>query len=96
MIVDFHTHIFPEKIAVKTIEKLEKKADVKAYLDGRESSLIRSMEQAGVSVSVILPVVTTPQQFETVNRFAAQLNEKYEGKDIRLLSFGGSHPDSAD
>ncbi len=96
MIVDFHTHIFPEKIAVKTIEKLEKKADVKAYLDGRESSLIRSMEQAGVSVSVILPVVTTPQQFETVNRFAAQLNEKYEGKDIRLLSFGGIHPDSAD
>lgn len=56
MIVDFHTHIFPEKIAVKTIEKLEKIANVNACSDGRESSLIRSMKQAGVDVSVILPV----------------------------------------
>ena len=31
MIIDFHTHIFPEKIAVRTIEKLEKIANVKAF-----------------------------------------------------------------
>lgn len=96
MIVDFHTHIFPEKIAVKTIEKLKKIAGVEAFSDGRESSLIRSMKQAGVDVSVILPVVTSPQQFHTINQFAAQLNEKYEGQSVRLLSFGGIHPDSAD
>ncbi|KAI4448120.1 hypothetical protein C823_002639 [Eubacterium plexicaudatum ASF492] len=96
MIVDFHTHIFPEKIAVKTIQKLEAQAGVKAYADGREDCLVASMKKAGVDVSIILPVVTAAEQFDTVNHFAAALNEKYKGKDVRLLSFGGIHPDSPD
>ncbi len=96
MIVDFHTHIFPEKIAAKTIQKLEEKAGVKAFTDGREASLLNSMKKAGVDISVILPVVTSPAQFDTVNRFAAAVNEKYEGKSTRLVSFGGIHPDSSD
>ncbi len=96
MIIDFHTHIFPEKIAVKTVRKLEAKAGVKAYADGREESLLASMKRAGVDLSVVLPVVTSPEQFDTVNHFAAALNQKYAGKSIRLLSFGGIHPDSPD
>ena len=96
MVVDFHTHIFPEKIAARTIAKLEEKASVRAYSDGREESLLQSMRQAGVDVSIVLPVVTAPEQFHTVNRFAAALNEKYQGKRTRLLSFGGIHPDTPD
>lgn len=94
MIIDFHTHIFPEKIAARTISKLENTAHVKAFTDGREESLAASMEEAGVDFSVVLPVVTRPEQFHTVNEFAAQLNEKYAKKDRRLLSFGGIHPDT--
>ena len=60
MVVDFHTHIFPEKIAARTIEKLEKLANVKAFTDGREESLVASMRQADVDLSVVLPVVTKP------------------------------------
>ena len=96
MIVDFHTHIFPDKIAKKTIEKLEGIANVKAFTDGREVSLISSMEEAGVDLSLVLPVVTKPEQFATINDFAARLNEKYQGKSRRLFSFGGIHPDSPD
>ncbi len=96
MTIDFHTHIFPEKIAARTIEKLENIAHVKAFTDGREESLVRSMEEAGVGLSVVLPVVTRPEQFATVNRFAQQMNEKYEGSRPRLLSFGGIHPDAPD
>ncbi len=83
MIVDFHTHIFPEKIAAKTIQKLEEKAGVKAFTDGREASLLNSMKKAGVDISVILPVVTSPAQFDTVNRFAAAVNEKYGTTIVR-------------
>lgn len=96
MIVDFHTHIFPEKIAARTIEKLENIANIKAFTDGRESSLVASMEEAGVDVSIVLPVVTRPEQFNTVNEFAARLNEKYQEREHRLLSFGGIHPDTLD
>lgn len=93
MIIDFHTHIFPEKIAARTIEKLENIAHVKTFTDGMEDSLVQSMEQAGVGLSVVLPVVTKPEQFETVNRFACQMNEKYRDQPAKLLSFGGIHPD---
>ncbi len=96
MIVDFHTHIFPEKIAARTIEKLEQIGKVKAFTDGREESLAASMEKADVDVSIVLPVVTAPEQFQTINHYAAQLNHKYLNSRRRLLSFGGIHPDSPD
>ena len=96
MIVDFHTHIFPDKIAARTIEKLENIANIKAFTDGREHSLSASMQKAGVDLSVVLPVVTKPEQFDTVNEFAMQLNEKYQQQKTRLLSFGGIHPDTLD
>ena len=91
MIIDFHTHIFPDKIAARTIEALEAKAGLTASTDGTLNGLLVSMETAGVDMSVILPVVTKPSQFETVNTFAASVNEQYQGK---LLSFGGIHPDT--
>lgn len=96
MIIDFHTHIFPDRIAPRTIAKLEKIGKTRAFTDGTQNGLLASMERSGVDVSVVLPVMTSPEQFETVNRFAAQLNEAYEHKEKRLYSFGGIHPDSPD
>ncbi len=93
MIIDFHTHIFPDKIAAGTIKNLESKAGLTASTDGTLNGLLTSMEAAGVDMSVVLPVVTKPSQFETVNTFAASVNEQYQGK---LLSFGGIHPDTED
>lgn len=93
MIIDFHTHIFPDKIAARTIEALEAKAGLTASTDGTLKGLLGSMEAAGVDLSVILPVVTKPSQFETVNTFAASVSGMYPGK---LISFGGIHPDTED
>ena len=93
MIIDFHTHIFPDKIAARSIEALSKVSGIKAATDGTLNGLLTSMDKSGVDLSVIMPVVTKPSQFETVNTFAKNVNEQYEG---RLLSFGGIHPDSED
>ena len=49
------------------------------------------MKQAGVDYSVILPVVTKPSQFDSVNRFAASINGRNG-----IFSFGGIHPDNSD
>ncbi len=91
MIIDFHTHIFPDKIAEKTITALAGVAGIKAATDGTLKGLLTSMEKNAVDMSVIMPVVTKPPQFEAVNAFAAKVNEQYAGK---LVSFGGIHPDS--
>ena len=39
MIIDFHTHIFPEKIASRAIASLEQKAKMRAHVRGVEASL---------------------------------------------------------
>lgn len=91
MIIDFHTHIFPDAIAQKTIEKLETAANIKACSDGTLNGLKASMKKAGVDYSVILPVVTKPAQFQSVNSYAASIH----GHDS-ILSFGGIHPDNED
>lgn len=93
MVIDFHTHIFPEKIAARTIALLEEKGGIRAAADGTLDGLLSAMEQGGIDLSVILPVATKPSQFESINSFAKQINETYPG---RLLSFGGIHPDTED
>lgn len=93
MVIDFHTHIFPDKIATKTIEHLEKVGGITAATDGTLSGLLSSMERCGVDMAVILPVATKPSQFESIQSFAKGVNEQYHGK---LLSFGGIHPDCED
>lgn len=92
MVIDFHTHTFPDKIAAASIESLSKCSGITPHTDGTLSGLARSMEEDGVDLSVILPVVTREKQFETVNRVAAEICERQE----RFLSFGGIHPDCSD
>lgn len=93
MIIDFHTHIFPDKIAEKTIEYLSAKSGIKNNTDGTAEGLYKSMQAGGIDLSVVLPVATKPSQFASINRFACELNEKYDGS---LFSFGGIHPYSDD
>lgn len=89
VVIDFHTHIFPQKIVERTISFLETQCGEKAHLSGTCDALLASMEEAGISRSIVLPVVTKPSQFDSINRFAMEVTEKTDG---RLLSFGGIHP----
>jgi predicted TIM-barrel fold metal-dependent hydrolase len=96
MIIDFHTHVFPEKIAAKTVSFLAEKCTMTPYSDGTVNGLLYKMVDSGVDLSVILPVVTNPKQFDSINAFAAEINSVYRDKAPRLISFGGIHPHSED
>ena len=93
MLIDFHTHTFPDELANKVILKIAGDASIRHYTEGTNSSLLESMDRAAVDMSVILPVVTKPSQCETINRVAKNVNDRYFP---RLLSFGGIHPDNED
>lgn len=96
MIIDFHTHIFPDKIAARTISHLEHVGHVAAYTDGTLEDLRRSMKESGVTHSVILPIVTKPEQFQHINDFARAItHEDPDEEGLSIISFGGIHPDSA-
>ncbi len=92
MIIDFHTHIFPDKIAAKTISSLSEKGSIPPFSDGTVNGLLESMEKAETDVSVVLPVMTSPTQFDSVNAFAVNINEIFADKEKRLISFAGIHP----
>ena len=62
MIIDFHTHTFPDKMAEKTIAFLSEKGGIKPYREGTASSLTELMNRSGVDYSVVLPVATLPKQ----------------------------------
>lgn len=92
MIVDFHTHVFPDRMAQKTIDLLSQKGGIPPFSNGSVDGLLSKMEQAGVDLAVNLPVLTNPAQFDSVNRFAAELNRTFADKARRILSFAGIHP----
>ena len=92
MIIDIHTHVYPDKIAERAVSKLEKNAGIKARVNGRKDGLRESMREAGVDYSLLLPVATSAKQVDKINEEAGQTNA---GADqTGLLSFGGIHPDT--
>ena len=88
MIIDFHAHIVPDAIAYKTLSKLSSVSGIEPSTDGTAAGLAASAKAAGATFSVNLPAITKASQFDSTNRFAAEVN----GKD-GIISFGGMHPD---
>lgn len=99
MFFDFHTHIFPNKIAERAVGTLVQKAEtaqgekgcLTPHTDGTLDGIKASMERSGIDGCLILPVCTKPEQFDSINRFASEIN----GKD-GVYSFGGIHPECDD
>lgn len=91
MIIDFHTHTFPDKIAGSVIGNLQLMSRSRPFTDATNDGLRRSMEQASIDLSILLPVMTNVRQVYKLNDFAARINEHWE--ESGLLSFGGIHPE---
>ena len=93
-VIDVHTHTFPEKIAAHALEVLSHNSHTRPFSDGTVKGLRASMSEAGVTLSVIQPVATRPEQVRNINDTAMKINA--EGESAGILSFGGIHPDFSD
>lgn len=92
MLIDFHTHAFPEKIAARAIGTLAHEAGgLEPQTDGTLSSLKAQMRLDGVDLSVVHSIATNPRQQHKVNDFAMEMNRE-EG----IVAFGSVHPDAPD
>ena len=95
MIIDFHTHSFPERIAARAVASLSRKSHTAPFSDGTEEALEERCRKAGIDLAVILPVATSPEQVEHVNERAAERNRSMAANAAapgRLLSFAAIHP----
>ena len=91
MIVDIHTHAFPDKIAARTVDKLQTASHTHPFTDGIVGALRESMAKAGIDHSVVLPVATNAHQVPHVNDSSIAMNER--SMETGVLSFGCMHPD---
>ncbi len=94
MIIDFHTHTFPDAMAAKTVEFLKSKSGTDPFSDGTVKGLSEKAKKAGVKLSIVLPVITNPASASKINRFAAKQNQSV--KETGVFSFGGMHPEVSD
>jgi len=85
LIIDFHTHCFPDELATKAVAALSEKAGIPAMLDGTLSDLRRSMEANCISGSVLFNIATKPSQTVKINNWAIQI------QDEGIIPFGSIH-----
>lgn len=90
MIIDIHTHIFPDALAPKALDVLEKNSDYKysPVTDMTAKKLLSNMADWGIDISVVQPVITRPSQFLSVNNWAKEICSD------KIISFGGIYPSS--
>jgi predicted TIM-barrel fold metal-dependent hydrolase len=90
MIIDIHTHTFPDAIAARAVDKLKHNSHTEPVLDGTALSLSASAKAAGVDLAVIQPVATSPAQVREIDDGAIETNRT--SSVTRLASFGCMHP----
>lgn len=88
MIIDFHTHIFPDHIAQTAVPLLAEEGNVMAHLSGTRADLISSMDQAGIAQSVVCSIATKPSQFQAILTWSETIRSE------RIIPFPSIHPDS--
>ena len=92
MLIDFHTHAFPQKIAQRAINTLSHASGgLQPQTDGTLASLKEQMRLDGVDISVVQSIATNPTQQSNVNSFAIEINQ-----DDAIIAFGSVHPDAPD
>ena len=91
MLIDFHSHCFPDKIAASAVAKIGAKAGgLVPNTDGSLKGLVDFMKSQGVDRFVVLNIATNERQMTAVNDFAAEMNRRDE-----VIAFGSVYPKAA-
>jgi len=85
-VIDIHTHVFPDAIAERAMKFLEEEGNVKARLDGKLSSLLASMDRAGIEIAVVGSIATKPEQFPSILKWSKSIASD------RILPFPSVYP----
>lgn len=89
MLIDFHTHCFPDRIADNAICQLKTNVHYEPATDGTFGDLSRKLKDWKVDRTVCLNIATNPRQQASVNSFAASINN-----GSTVFAFGSVHSGS--
>lgn len=88
-IIDMHTHIYPDKVAMKAADSIRDFYQIGGDQDGTATMLLERGRKAGVSQFVILPVAIRPDRVHSINDFIVQETRDYDC----FVGFGTVHID---
>lgn len=86
LIIDAHAHAFSDAVAERAVPRLAKEGNIKAWLDGKVTSLLASMDRAGIAKSVVCSIATKPEQFGPILKWSQAIASD------RLIPLGSVHP----
>ena len=86
LVIDAHTHIFPDTSAASILAFTSKKFKVKVYGKGTAADLICQMDEHNINYAVIHMVALTPKAVKKINTWLIKL------KEPRFVKFGTIHP----
>lgn len=96
MIIDVHTHTFPEQIAKRALQKLTEKTGhaIAPVSDGTIAGLLRAMRAAQVDRAVLCPIATRPEQTADILDEARAIRDGARGEDAarHLIPLASVHP----
>lgn len=93
MLIDCHTHAFPDTLAQRAVSRLSyTSGGMVPHTDGTVSDLKRQMKEQGVDCSVVMNIATNAHQMHAVNDFAASV----AAQNTDIIPFGSVHPEAPD
>ena len=60
--IDFHTHVFPDKLAKKALTSISKHTGAPYFTNGTVADTDKKLKEWNVDVSVALHIATNPKQ----------------------------------
>jgi predicted TIM-barrel fold metal-dependent hydrolase len=88
MIIDFHTHVFPDDLAEKALATILANINnlFTPVTNATVSGLLKNMDEWNIDISVVQPVITKQSQMQKTNEWASSICSD------RIISFGGIYP----
>lgn len=87
-IIDFHAHLFPEKIASKAVSAIGEYYSITMEGIGVEDDLLSRGSAIGVQYWVVHSSATTARQVEPINTFISEICSRHKN----VIGFGTLHP----
>lgn len=96
MLIDCHTHIFPDALAPRALDKLVEKGGhaIAPVGTGTAAGLLAHMRRAGLDRAVVCPIATSPAHFDGILAEALAIRDGQRGTDAarHLIPFASVHP----
>jgi len=92
-VIDFHNHIFPQKIAAKVVNQLGNYYGMEMHGTAEIDNLLMLSKKAGMHKLVIHSTATKVEQVEVINTYLGEVVQEQKGY---FIGFGTLHPDFED